>query len=208
MQLECQYLPLNKSYHNRKTVMIIIVWTVAVLYGLSLMAWYSNKAGKIGSAPQQLPDGTPVTIDNHHYQLLMFIHPRCPCTQSSVRELERLMSRGTEKISCTIFCFQPSDKNKGWSNTDITQSVKLIPNSNLIPDIDGEWIKIFKANTSGHVLLYHPNGQLLFSGGITAARGHEGDNSGKTFISDVVNAESYQNRKNYQCPVFGCPILR
>ncbi len=69
-------------------------------------------------------------------------------------------------------------------------SVESIPNSTLLPDVDGVWLKTFNVKTSGHVLLYHPNGNLLFSGGITASRGHEGDNSGKEFISNVVKEET------------------
>lgn len=169
------------------------------------MAWYSNNAGEKNTPPNILLSEAPVSLIDNQYQLLMFVHPKCPCTRASIRELMRLMSHNSENISCTFFCFLPSDKNNSWLNTDITKSIEAIPNSTLISDIDGGWTKAFNTNTSGHVLLYHPNGKLLFSGGITAGRGHEGENFGRTFISNVVNKES---NDNYQCPVFGCPIIR
>ncbi len=34
---------------------------------------------------------------------------------------------------------------------DITMSVESIPNSTLLPDVDGVWLKTFNVKTSGHV---------------------------------------------------------
>ncbi len=42
------------------------------------------------------------------------------------------------------------------------------------------------SSTSGQVLLYDPSGRLAFSGGITAARGHVGDNAGSDAIVGLV----------------------
>jgi hypothetical protein len=57
--------------------------------------------------------------------------------------------------------------------------------------------------TSGQVLLYDVSGRLVFRGGITAGRGHAGDNVGRDnvvafLLHDTVPAES--------TPVFGCSI--
>ena len=47
-------------------------------------------------------------------------------------------------------------------------------------------------------------GDLLFSGGITFARGHAGDNAGRTAIEACAAGQSPGYR---QTPVFGCPII-
>jgi hypothetical protein len=71
-------------------------------------------------------------------------------------------------------------------------------------DIDGREARHFQAFTSGQTLLYSSEGELLFSGGITIARGHEGDNSGRLAIESLLANSAAEVR---QTPVFGCPIL-
>jgi hypothetical protein len=53
------------------------------------------------------------------------------------------------------------------------------------------------------VVLYNAAGALLFSGGITAARGHEGDNAGR----EMVLAHLAANDAGRRAPVFGCPLF-
>jgi hypothetical protein len=52
-------------------------------------------------------------------------------------------------------------------------------------------------------LLYDTAGRLLFSGGITAARGHSGDNAGREAIVALL-AGAPTDRT--QTPVFGCKL--
>ena len=61
----------------------------------------------------------------------------------------------------------------------------------------------FGAFTSGQVFLYGTSGELLFSGGITGSRGHEGDNAGRDAV------ESLLDRRNAPAhtPVFGCSLF-
>jgi hypothetical protein len=52
-------------------------------------------------------------------------------------------------------------------------------------------------------VLYNSDGQLLFSGGITGARGHEGDNAGEDLVIAGLNG---QNVGFQHTPVFGCSL--
>jgi hypothetical protein len=53
-------------------------------------------------------------------------------------------------------------------------------------------------------LLYSAGGERLFSGGITFARGHAGDNAGRA----AIEAWSTGSPPGYrETPVFGCPII-
>ena len=190
---------------NSKLLLILsVLWSIALLCGFILIAWYTNRAGEASFPPRSLSKTMPISL-NQQYQLLMFIHPKCACSRSSIRELERLISRCPDSISCTFFCYLPSKKASQWSNSDIIKSTRSIPDSKTIYDIDGMWAKKFDAKTSGQVLLYDSAGMLLFSGGITAGRGHEGENTGRSFITNVVRNNS---NESMQCPVFGCPIFK
>jgi hypothetical protein len=70
-------------------------------------------------------------------------------------------------------------------------------------DEDGVLAKQFGASTSGHVLLYHADGRLLFSGGITNARGHAGSSAGLEAILSLLNRGTAEQA---DAPVFGCPL--
>jgi hypothetical protein len=58
--------------------------------------------------------------------------------------------------------------------------------------------------------LYGPGGDLLFSGGITAARGHSGDNCGRSTIISLLTEETANapvRAGPAQTFVFGCPLF-
>jgi hypothetical protein len=57
--------------------------------------------------------------------------------------------------------------------------------------------------TSGAVVLYDAAGKLAFRGGITAARGHEGDSFGRQRIMALLNG-AHADRAD--APIFGCAL--
>jgi hypothetical protein len=69
----------------------------------------------------------------------------------------------------------------------------------------GETARAFGAKTSGFTALYAPDGRLLFHGGITASRGHEGDSAGAAAIVDfvVLGTASVRNTAVYGCGLVG-----
>jgi hypothetical protein len=58
--------------------------------------------------------------------------------------------------------------------------------------------------TSGQTVLYDNEGALLFSGGITGARGHAGDNAGRTSLVELLNRGAAGRSRT---SVFGCPLF-
>jgi hypothetical protein len=73
--------------------------------------------------------------------------------------------------------------------------------------VAGQEAKLFGAKTSGDVLLFGANGKLIFAGGITASRGHEGDNPGADAMLKALG-ESRRNKVSTTTatPVFGCSL--
>ena len=61
----------------------------------------------------------------------------------------------------------------------------------------------FHVTTSGQTLLFNDQGKLLFSGGITYARGHSGDNAGQAAIESFLAG---QDPGYHQTSTYGCPI--
>ena len=61
----------------------------------------------------------------------------------------------------------------------------------------------FGALSSGTTLLYGSDGRLLFSGGITDARGHQGSNPALTEVADRLRGLTALPATT---PVFGCAL--
>lgn len=71
----------------------------------------------------------------------------------------------------------------------------------LTTDPNGAEANRFHATISGQALLYDLHGHLVFSGGITAGRGHVGDNAGIAAISALLTST---NAEQFRTPVYGC----
>jgi hypothetical protein len=162
------------------------------------LAGYSNHAGiRTTSAPAEVstPDGK--------CRLLMFAHPRCPCTKASISELARIMVNASDKVDATVYFFQPRTSQEHWTTGELWESAAAIPGVRVEADPGGAAAKQFGSTTSGDVLLYDASGRLQFQGGITASRGHEGDNLGKSTVMSILRGD----RANVDhSPVFGCEI--
>ena len=71
----------------------------------------------------------------------------------------------------------------------------------VLPDENGVDATVFDAATSGQTLLYDADGRLIFSGGMTGARGHSGDNAGRTALTALLTDG---RSATSQTSVFGC----
>lgn len=69
---------------------------------------------------------------------------------------------------------------------------------------NGELGKRFAVKTSGHVLLYDMNGNLQFSGGVTASRGHEGPSIGGSAIATILAG---RQSNTVSTAIYGCPLF-
>jgi hypothetical protein len=130
------------------------------------------------------------------------VHPHCPCSRATVDELAGIVAR-CERLAVRVVAVKPAGVPDRWEQTSLLASARKIPGADVLVDSDGAEAAAFGAQTSGHAQLYSSAGALLFSGGITAARGHAGDNAGEDAIVKLVNASAADTR---QTPVFGCPL--
>jgi hypothetical protein len=68
-------------------------------------------------------------------------------------------------------------------------------------DVGGTEHRRFGARVSGEVYLFQTDGQLVFHGGITAGRGHAGDNLGRSAVESFLREGVLPPETT---PVFGC----
>jgi len=102
-----------------------------------------------------------------------------------------------------VIFYVPADSNEDWAHTDLWKAATKIPDVRLTADPDGNIARQFGARTSGQTLLYDLHGKLAFSGGITAARGHSGDNDGRDSIVALLLGKT---PIRHITPVFGCAL--
>ena len=141
--------------------------------------------------------------------LVICLHPRCPCSRASLRQLERVLAsdlvQSNPKTQCSVVAlfYCPENESSTWTHTQLWSMAAKIPNSTLVVDRDAQAATKFGATTSGHVLLYADGGQLLFSGSITSGRGHEGDNYASQTLTRILSSQPVEQR---EFAVFGCAI--
>jgi hypothetical protein len=180
-----------------------VVWLLAVLAGSLLLAQYSQTAGTAGTAPEQWPDTSLVSRDPAQFKLVMFLHPRCPCSRATLGELELLMAHCQGLFSAQVLFIQPEGVAEDWVKTDLWNTAAAIPGVTASIDHEGREARRFQAVTSGQTLLYDARGALLFQGGITLARGHAGDNPGRDALEDLLKQKVTHP---VSAPVFGCAL--
>ena len=74
----------------------------------------------------------------------------------------------------------------------------------VVVDPDGNLAARMNATTSGLCILYSADGELLFHGGITTGRGHEGESLGRVAIRDILRGRGSCRQR---LPAFGCELV-
>ena len=185
-----------------KTVSFAIGWILLVAGGLGALMQYESAPGKVGIVPPAWPTDQ-IDPSKDRPTLVMLAHPRCPCTRASVGELAQIMTRLQGKVDAYVLFFEPTKAGPDWQDTSLRQAAAAIPGVTIRADVDGAEARRFGAETSGHTLLFAPDGTLLFSGGITKARGHAGDNAGENAIVSLVNDRIADRARTF---IFGCSL--
>jgi hypothetical protein len=134
----------------------------------------------------------------------LLAHPQCSCTRATLSELAELLARARTRPKTYILFLRPEGFARGWEQTDLWRTAAALPDVTVLRDDQGREARRFGAFTSGQTLLYDSDGTLLFSGGITGARAHAGDNAGRSAIVDLLN-RGQSNRA--ATDVFGCPLF-
>lgn len=185
---------------NKLAIIITAVWAIAIGVGTVWITDFSTGPGRTGDSPAVLPSVYLNENTTNLPKLFVFLHPYCQCSRATLAELSRLAERNMDLMEIHIFIVPLSDQSTESNSFDFEKKASEIPNAKLSTIGESE-IKEFGAVTSGQTLLYDRQGNLVFSGGITRARGHEGDNFGSENIEEYLHGRDIPF---VQTPVFGC----
>ena len=179
------------------------LWAIALVLGHRVLLAYDYQAGADATAPARWPEGSKVPRPRGVPVIVVAAHPKCPCTRATIEELAVLMAQVRDRASATVLLVRPEGMPACWEKTDLWRSAARIPGVSVMSDPDGVEAEKFGAQASGQTLVYNAAGELEFSGGITAFRGHSGDNAGRTAIASLVLTGNAATRRT---SVYGCSL--
>lgn len=187
-----------------------LAWGLIIASGLVALLNYETRPGAQPTQPARWPADSALSISTVKPTVIMFTHPHCPCTRASLAELERVVSTCEKEAEFQVVAFEPTDADDRWSDSAIAEKAKAILGREVHWDHDGCEARRFQVKTSGHVVAYGTDRQLMFSGGITVSRGHEGNNSARNQLTARLRArdvDSGDEAGPLNFPVYGCSLV-
>src|SRR2546422_10428791 len=83
-------------------IVVCVLWALAAGAGTVALWNYESAAGHAGGTPEHWPPQAQITLDPQRATLLMFAHPRCPCSRASLGELNRLLARYPGRVAAHL----------------------------------------------------------------------------------------------------------
>lgn len=195
--------PRAAELHRPPGKALFLLWTLLLTAGAGALSLYEFKGSVPAGVTDPWPDNPAIRLDAERPTLLMFLHPRCPCSAASIAQLDRVLSRS--RFRAYVLIARPSGVPEDWDEGANIEAARRLPDSTLLIDPGGALAQRFGALHSGMIQAFDREGNRLFSGGITASRGHEGDSLGSLSLLDIGAGKAPSVAAT---PVFGCPLVR
>jgi hypothetical protein len=175
------------------------IWLGAVLLVFGLLYRHTYQPNKVPT----LPANEEAMEASSHFQVKLFAHPHCPCTRASLEQFGESLTRFPADVQAEIIFV-----TAGLAESEIASSPRVLqarelPRAQVRFDATGEEAKRWGATVSGEVLAFDARGRLVFRGGITSGRGHQGGSTGQVELENIVNGRS---PGPCATPVFGCHL--
>jgi hypothetical protein len=188
---------------------LIFVWLLAIAGG-----WYCVERHEFATsetaaaqAVDRWPSDSLLPCDRDRPALVLFLHPKCPCSRATLAELDRLLATKSEPtaepLQLIIVATVPQNADETWWDTGTVAKSSALPGARMFIDRAGQEAARFGATTSGMVMYFDASGLRRYAGGITVARGHEGRSAGGDAVEALVRGET---TKPSSLPVFGCRL--
>ncbi|QDU31204.1 hypothetical protein ETAA8_63570 [Anatilimnocola aggregata] len=181
---------------------VMLAWLLIIGVGFIALVHFKAIAGSTAVVPANF-SATGLAPNPHGCTLVMFAHPRCSCTRSSLAELAVIVARAPDLAPIQVIFSAPAIDDEAWTNSDLVRQANRMIGVQVKWDAGQHLTNQLGVRTSGHALLYDATGQLIYSGGVTSLRGHAGWSSGHTAI---LAGNRGQHGPLISAPVFGCSL--
>ena len=190
----------------------LLSWCLALAMGWSMMLAYGyrREAAADVAPPSHWPANSQLPHSQGRDCLVLFVHPKCPCSQATVAELEQLLAafharRPDSTLELCVVATIPRTAEDSWAQTRLIQRSLRLADAKLFLDRGGVEADRFGAQISGTVLLFDAAGRQRYAGGVTASRGQEGENAGSAALARLLAGEAPST--NPTLPAFGCRLV-
>ncbi|MCE9561457.1 MAG: hypothetical protein K8U57_05330 [Planctomycetes bacterium] len=176
----------------------IAIWLGVVIAGFAAWERYDTTPGTSGDVPTSQPPS------GFKWEVVMFVHPHCPCTRASLAELDGVAREIGPEVSVRIAFVIPADTPEDWERGRTWDRARELGFARVSRDVGGSEALRTGATTSGLVVVFNAAGEVVFRGGITRARGRDGDSPGRRAIGAILAGRQPELGET---PVFGCPLF-
>ena len=169
------------------------------------MTNYSFRPGRMDAAVTDNNGLSRVTalLDSEKPTLLVTMHPECRCSVATVSEMQRISDECGGQLRMVAIFADYETLPVAAEKCGLWKKAARVTGVQPILDSDGSLRSELKAATSGESFLFSPSGEIIYHGGITSARGHEGASSG----GDAVITYYRKHLPSLAtAPVFGCNL--
>ncbi|MGP1346078.1 MAG: hypothetical protein ACTS3F_05335 [Phycisphaerales bacterium] len=182
----------------------LIAWAIACVIAFSALWAYANTPATHAEPKPGWSPPEALRVPSDRACLVLFAHPKCPCTRATMAALERLRRDHSGLLAMRVVFYEPINADASWRGTELWERALALEESLAIADPGGAMSMAAGAVASGTVIFMDHSGQERFRGGITPARGHEGDSVGSIAIRAILRGESPGHNS---ASVYGCRIV-
>ena len=179
-----------------------VSWCVGLFLAFAGMLRNSAISGPAEPTSRTWPKESALQRHAGLPQLVLVAHPHCPCVRASLVELQRL--RASRPVPLLVVFVKPRGCPDGWEQTELWREAQALPGTEVYCDRAGCEAKRLGAVTSGQVYAYDAQGRLIYRGGVTPARGHEGRSRGLAELEAALDGGAAVRDST---PVYGCPLF-
>lgn len=179
------------------------IWLGLIAFGSVVIDREALTPGAIAPPPDRIRLDEKPCRDCYHLEVA--VHPRCPCSCATLTNLARIAAECGERLFVRVHVYQPAEADETWRRGWAWDAANRIPGAVVVADPEARDARALGALTSGSCVLYAPDGQAMFAGGLTVSRGHEGDSPMGAWIIATVTGDRDVERAR-SAPVFGCSI--
>jgi hypothetical protein len=180
---------------------VVVLWLLVIVGWSAFLTQHAFRPSTGTAFSQDWPKQSHLVPSPDNYTVVLFAHPECPCASATLAEMERLRALAGDAFRL-IVVFE-DDPAFDLSASRNFRQVSGWNNVVLIRDTARRETELFGAKTSGQMLIFNKDRRLLFKGGITESRGHEGDND---YLQQAVLICRSQSSKVAITPVYGCSL--
>lgn len=177
-----------------------VVWLLFLIAGGAWLYVYETTSQPTERKIKAWPESSGLERKRNLESVVVFLHPRCPCTRATVVSLAELAKTGPAREIVCVFWI-PEGAGAEWRGTGNVEEARRHSGFQVVFDPGGKERALFGARTSGEVFVFDPKGRLRLQGGITPRRG----------MADALYCRETMRRaqegKGIVCTeAFGCPL--